>query len=290
MAETVKIKKGLDIALVGEAPIEYSQAPTVELFALKPTDFHGLVPKLLVKQGDKVKTGTALFYDKANPEVKFVSPVSGEIKDIVRGERRKVLEVIIASDNQNTAEDFGSADVLKLTTEEVKQRILDGGMWPFIKQRPYDIVAKPNETPKAIFISGFDSSPLAPVYSEILKGSEKALQAGINALCKLTQGKVHLGVNAKADNSVYASLKNVSVHAFEGPHPAGNVGIQIHHISPINKGEVVWVINPQDLVALGNLFINGTYDATRNIVLCGSEVIAPRYYKFVLGGSSYNFV
>ncbi|MFB6320768.1 Na(+)-translocating NADH-quinone reductase subunit A [Saccharicrinis sp. FJH54] len=286
----IKIRKGLDIKLEGKAEEQILSTPKAELFALKPTDFHGLTPKLLLKPGEKVKVGTPVFFDKYNPKVLFVSPVSGELVDVVRGERRRILEVVIKSDGKMTAEDLGKSDVSKMKREEVVEKIQQAGMWSFIKQRPYDIIAKANKEPKAIFISGFDTAPLAPDYSFMLKDKGAELQEGINVLKKLTAGKVHLSVDGNSPAKVFKSLKGVEIHEVDGPHPAGNVGIQIHHIDAINKNEVAWVINPQDVAALGSLFINGKYDPTRTIAITGSELKKTGYYNIILGMSVTPFI
>lgn len=290
MAEIIRIKKGLDIKLEGQAPQEVLSTPATELFALKPTDFHGLTPKLLKKAGEKVKVGSPVFYDKYNPDIMFVSPVSGEIMDVVRGERRRILEIVIKSDGKMTAENLGKSDMSKLKKDDVVKRIQASGMWSFIKQRPYDVVAKADKEPKAIFVSGLDTAPLAPDYGFILKDKLKELQAGVDVMQTLTSGKVHLSIKGSDASSVFKNVRGVELHEVYGPHPAGNVGIQIHHTNPINKDEVVWVINPQDLAAMGSLFLNGKYDPVRTIALTGSEVKKTGYYNVVLGSSVKGFL
>ncbi len=281
MAEIIKIKKGLDINLIGRAEMHLANTPTTELFAIKPTDFHGLTPKLLVKPGEKVKVGTPLFYDKYNPEVKFVSPVSGELMDVIRGERRRVLEVVVKSDGKDASEEFGKADPSKLKADDVIAKLLESGLWPFIKQRPYDVIAKPGVKPQAIYVSGFDSSPLAPDYDFICSKNTQALQTGFDALSKIA--KVNLGIDGGAASKVMKAVRGVHQFMFQGPHPAGNVGVQIHHIQPINKGDLVWTVNVQDVIAIGQLFLTGTFDASRIIALTGSEVVNTAYYKVKLG-------
>lgn len=285
MADNIRIKKGLDLNLLGAAEATFAQAPQAEFFAIKPTDFHGLTPKLSLKPGAKVKAGTSLFYDKYNPDVKFASPVSGELVDVVRGERRRILQVVVKADATIEYEDFGSADPASLSKEDVIKKLLDAGLWPFFKQRPYDIIANPIDDPKEIFISGFDSAPLAPDYDLVLKGEEANFQAGINALTKLTAGKVYVGASAESESKVYKATKGIELVTFDGPHPAGNVGVQIHHISPINKGEKVWTLKPQDVVAIGRLFLTGKLDLSRVINVVGSEVTKPAYYKVIAGTS-----
>lgn len=277
MPELIKLKKGLDIKLQGKAENVYGHSVLSEFFAIKPTDFHALTPKLEVKEGDEVKAGTVLFHDKNRTDIKFVSPVSGTVFAINRGERRKLLEVVVKSDGKDAAVDFGAADPVSISRDEVIARMLASGLWPYVKQRPYDLIANPLDTPKAIFVSAFDSSPLAPDYDFVANGQEKYLQMGINAIKKLCS-KVHVGLNADAASKSFAGLKGVATHRFDGPHPAGNVGVQIHHVMPIAKGEVVWVVQPHDLIIIGKLFLTGMYDASRIVALTGSEVRKPAYY------------
>jgi Na+-transporting NADH:ubiquinone oxidoreductase subunit A len=289
MSEVIKIKRGLDIQLLGKAEKIFGHADLPELFAIKPTDFHGITPKLSVREGEKVKSGTVLFYDKYRPELKFVSPVSGEVAAINRGERRRILEVVIRQDGQNEHENFGFSDPSSVTREQVVEKMLLAGVWPLIRQRPYNVIANPQQKPKAIFISAFDSSPLAPDYDFALTGQERYLQAGVDILAKLSN-EVHVGLNAEAASKVFTGLKGVHFHQFKGPHPAGNVGIQIHHVAPINKGEVVWVLSPQDLITIGKLFLEGVYDASRIIVVAGSEVVKPAYYRTRIGASVISYL
>lgn len=280
----IRLKKGLNIRMQGVAEPILETASDSEIYALKPTDFPGLTPRLSVKQGDEIMGGEPLFYDKYDPEVVFVSPAGGRVAEIVRGERRKILEVIVKKEPGKGKIEFEKADPLLMYKEQVKERLLKSGLWPFLKRRPYGIIARPHETPKEIFISCFDTAPLAPDYHFILKGEESAFQTGINALTKLTEGKVHLGVSAE-NHSFFGGFKNVETTLFSGPHPAGNVGVQIHHCSPVNKGEVVWTINPQDLLFLGRLFEKGYVDFSRIVALTGSEVMKPRYFRTSLGAS-----
>ena len=291
MPKTVKIRRGLNIPMFGEAEKIFTRADQAEFYAVKPTDFHGLTPKLSVKEGDMVKAGDSLFFDKYHPEIQFTSPVSGEIYLIKRGERRKLLEVVVKPDAEQVYTDFGLANPNSLTREEVVEKMLKSGLWPIIKQRPYAVVAKPTDTPKAIFISGFDTSPLAPDIDFAVKDESDAFQAGIDALKKLTAGTIHLNLNAEyLSSSVFSNAKGVQINQFSGPHPAGNVGIQIHHIDPIFKGDIVWTVNPLDVIILGRLFIKGIYDATKVIALAGSEVKKPRYFIVKTGASIVDLV
>jgi len=284
MSKTIKLRKGLDIKLVGEADKVKANVDFANNFVIRPGDFHGLTPKLVVKIGDQVKAGSVLFYNKYNEEVKFTSPVAGEVTDIVRGEKRKILSINIRANADNAYEDFGTKDVTKISGEEVKKQLLDSGVWAFIKMRPVDVIANPKDQPKAIFISAFDSSPLAPDYDFVLHGENVAFQAGITALTKLTKGTVHLTVNSDSTpDTAFSGAKGVQINKISGKHPVGNVGTQIHHIDPINKGEIVWTVNAQDVVIIGKLFLTGKFDATRIIALTGSEVKTPKYYKSIIG-------
>ena len=280
MSETIKLRKGLNIKLKGGANNELEKLPFPSTVALKPTDFPGLTPKLKVKIDSLVKAGDALFYDKYHPEVLFTAPLGGKVVSVNRGERRRILEVVIETDEKAGSVDFKKADPNSLSGDEIKKALLSSGLWPFIKKRPYGIIASPEEKPISIYISTFDTAPLAPDYGFILKDQLSTFQTGIDALAKLTEGKINLGVTT---NSAFTSIKNVVINAFEGPHPAGNVGIQIHNTKPINKGEVVWTLNVQDVLFIGRLFETGKVDFSRIIALTGSEIENPKYYQTVLG-------
>lgn len=282
MSRDIRIKKGLDIKLVGEAEKTTTQLPLSSVYAIKPDDFHKIIPKLLVKVGAEIKAGDPLFYSKTNEQIIFPSPVSGEIVEIVRGAKRKVLEIKILADKQQQYKDFGKKEIQNLSAEDVKNHLLASGCWPFIKQRPYDIVSNPDITPKSIFISGFASVPLAVDYDYILQGKEAELQAAVTALSKLTEGKVHVGIGENS-NSAFADLSDILIHKVSGPHPCGNVGTQINKIDPVNKGEVVWTIAPQDLLVIGKLFLTGKFNATRTVALTGSKIIKPQYVEVIAG-------
>lgn len=289
MSKVIKLKKGLDIKLNGEAEKVVKPAGKITHCALKPTDFRALTPRLAVKAGDEVKAGDVLFTDKAHPEILFTAPVSGTVDAVNRGERRKLLEVVIKADDEIQYKDFGKADVNRLSRDEAINKLLTSGIWPVIRQRPYGILADPQITPKAVFVSGFDSAPLAPDYDLLLNGQEKDLQTGFDCLRLLCGKNVNLGLRTDTPStSVFTKMKNVDIHYFQGPHPAGNVGIQIHHIRPINKGEHVWTVNAQDVAIIGRLFNTGHFDARKIIVLAGSEVEKPCYYHTLLGASIEN--
>ncbi len=289
MSKIIKLRKGLNIKLKGEAEKIFGKTIFPKQIAIKPTDFHGITSKLTVKVEDEVKAGTRLFFDKNNPEIAFTSPVSGKISAINRGERRKLLEIVVNADEKNEYENFTKEDPNKLSKEDISENIAKSGIWPFIKQRPYNIIANPQDEPKAIFISGFSSAPLAPDSSFLFEGEEKNFQTGINALSKLTSGKIHLTVNGKEEvPSIFANTKGVQLNKISGPHPAGNVGVQIHHIDPINKDEIAWTIDPYGVILIGRLFEKGIFDASRIIAFTGSEVIEPKYYKTVLGANLFS--
>jgi Na+-transporting NADH:ubiquinone oxidoreductase subunit A len=284
MSKDIHIKKGLDIRLKGEAIKLTENAITSDVYTLKPEDFHSIIPKLSIKIGANVKAGETVFYNKANEEMKFSSPVSGEVLDIVRGEKRKILAIKIKADKEQQFVDFGVKDPKAMKAEEIKSHLLASGCWTFIKQRPYDVIANTANTPKAIFVSAYASAPLAADYDYVLAGKEKELQAAISALSKLTTGEVHVSIGKNA-NSPLAGLNNINLHKVSGPHPSGNVGTQIAKINPINKGETVWTITPQDLVIIGELFLTGKFNAERTIALAGSSVAAPKYYKTKIGAT-----
>ena len=279
MANVIKIKKGLDINLKGKASDVLLNGGKSESYAIVPDYYNGILPKVVAKVGEKVKAGSVLMIDKNRPEIKFVSPVSGEVTAVNRGEKRKVLSIVVKPDTQIEYEDFGKKNVSSLKSEEVKEALLNGGMWPFIKQRPYDIVATPSDEPRDIFVSAFYSAPLAPNFDFILKGQEADFQTGLDALAKLTKGKVYVGVR----NGSTVNVKGVETVEFEGPHPAGNVGVQINHIKPVNKSEVVWVVNPADVIVIGRLFNKGVADFSRLVVLTGSETTERGYIKTISG-------
>ncbi len=286
MSKTIKIRRGLDIPLKGEADKVKTNVERPDSFSIKPTDFHGLVPKMTVKEGESVKAGTVIFHDKVKESINYCSPVSGVISAIVRGEKRRILEVRIKPDGESTYADMGIVSAASMSREAVLTHLLKSGLWPFIKMRPLDVVANPADKPKAIFVSAFDSSPLAPDYDFVLHGENEAFQAGIDALKKLTDGPVHLTVRGNgAPDPVFTAAKGVQLNHITGKHPAGNVGTQIHHIDPISKGQVVWVVNPQDVAIIGRVLSKGKFDLAKTIAITGSEVKSPKYIKTVIGSS-----
>lgn len=290
MSKTIKLKRGFDINIVGKPEKKITDLPQPETFAIKPTDFpHIIRPKLLVQEGDNVKVGTPVFYEANMEEVMFCSPVSGEIVEIKRGAKRKLLEIKILADKEMEAESFqkySSSDLNNLSREDVVSHMAKHGVWPQIVQRPYGIVADPATTPKAIFVSGFDSHPNAPDVPYILQGKEEHFKTGLSILQKLTEGVVHLGLDANAEVSqLFTNLDGVQANKFSGPHPTGNVGVHIHHIDPVNKGDLVWTTSPYGVAQIGKLFNEGVYDASKIVAITGSEVKEPSYIKTFIGAS-----
>ena len=282
MSKDIRIKKGLDIKLVGVAEKNTTKSSQSSVYAVKPEDFHGITPKLVAKEGAEVKAGDTLFYSKSDERILFPSPVSGKVTEVIRGARRKVLAVKIAADATQVYKDFGAKDADAMSAEEVKNHLFASGCWPFVKQRPYDVVANPNQAPKAIFISAYASAPLAADLEYTLAGKEVELQAAITAVSKLTEGLVHVSVGANT-TSPLANLKGIELHKVSGPHPSGNVGTQIAKLDPINKGEVVWVVTPQDLVVIGELLLTGKLNVSRTIALTGSQFSKPQYVTAISG-------
>lgn len=283
MANRIKIKKGLQIPLLGKPEKVLRGNVTSEFVHVWPEDYQGITPRLSVKVDDTVKAGQALFHSKMYPEMLFTSPVSGTVVAINRGAKRRILNIVVKADKEVEYVEFGKKDIAKLSTDEVKKSLLESGLWGFIKQRPYDIVANPTSEPRDIFVTGFDSSPLATSYDFVLEGREADLQSGFDALAKLTKGKVFLGISPETTNKGLKGAKNVTITEFDGPHPAGNVGVHINHLAPVNKGEVVWTLNAIDVALIGRLFNEGKVDMTRKIALAGSEVKQTGYYNMFIG-------
>ena len=282
MSKDIKIKKGLNIRLNGEAGKTLSKAPRSRTFVIRPSEFHLITPKLVVKEGAKLKAGDVIFYSKAEEKIKFVSPVSGIVQKIERGAKRVITEIVIEADQKDDYLDHRVASIASMDENEIKNHLLVSGCWPFIKQRPYDIIANPDIKPKAIFVSAFSTAPLAADFDFTLMGKEKELQAAVSAVSKLTDGALNVGVG-KNSKSIFEGLKDISVHTVTGIHPAGNVGTLINKLDPVNKGEVVWTISPQDLVVIGELLLTGKFNAERIVALSGSSVKNPKYYTTKIG-------
>lgn len=290
MGKFIRLKKGFTINLTGKAAPKIADTGPSETVSIRPGDFHGLyMPKILVKEGDNVKAGAPLFHDKRLEKVMFTSPASGEVVEIRRGEKRTLLEVKILADKKIDFQGFKKysvSEVANLAPEEIKDQLLLSGAWLNFIQRPFGTIADPAHRPKAIHISAFDTSPLAPDYSIVFKGQDHLFQVGIDILKKLTPGNVHVNTHTTSEiSTVFSQVRGVEVNKFSGPHPAGCVGVQIHHIDPINKGDIVWTINPFGVVQFGKLFLQGIYDASKVIVVAGSEIKNPQYHRTLTGAS-----
>lgn len=281
MSKVIKLKKGLDIQLVGQAEKVVTELPIGERYSVSPLGFEGVVPKLLVAEGDKVMAGDGLFYDKAHPEVIFTSPVSGTVSAVRRGAKRKLLAIEVLADAEQSYKPFAAS--LKSSREEIVAVLQQSGLWPMLVQRPYGIIANAADAPKAIFVSGFDSAPLAADMNVALKDDLAALQTGF-AVLKSLCANVHLGLRA-GQKSILESIEGVEKHYFAGPHPAGNVGVQIHHVCPISKGEVVWTVAIQNVAIIGRLFLEGRLNMTKTIAITGSEVVHAQYVRGLVGAS-----
>ncbi len=295
MSDTIKIRKGFNINLAGKAALNVVDDKLPETVAIKPYDFRDILrPKVVVDVGDTVKAGTPILFDKRNENIKYTAPVSGEIVEVKRGEKRKLLEIVILVDKTIEYESFPKHTVSELKSisrEEAQEVMLKSGVWPQLVQRPFGIVADPETTPKSIFISGFDTHPLAPDYDFLLKEQGNYFEAGIEVLKKFTSGHVHLSISADREISkIFTKVSGVDLHKFSGPHPSGNVGVQIHHIDPINKGDIVWTINPYGVVQIGKLILDGKYDASKLVAVTGYEIKEPQYYKTYIGGCVYKLI
>ena len=284
MSKNIKLRKGLDIKLVGKAEAVLENTPMAKSYAVSPLDYENVTPKLLVKVGDKVEAGSALFFDKNNPRILFTSPVSGVVSAINRGEKRKLLNVAVEPDQVQVYKELPVVNVAKAERSEVIEMLLQSGLWTRIVERPYGVIANPEAKPKAIFVSAFDSAPLAPDYNFILKEERAAVEAGMAVLAKLTDGKVHLSAR-KGDEGYMAEVKGVEYLTFEGKHPAGNVGVQIHHIDRIAKGDIVWTVNIQDVAIIGRYATSGKLDMSKVVAVAGSEAQKPLYKRIISGAA-----
>lgn len=281
MVNVIKLRKGLDINLKGKAIKEKHSVRDTGNYALVPDDFVGVTPKVIVHEGDKVRAGDALFVNKQYPSVKFASPVSGVVTAVQRGERRKVLSIQLQADANQVYADYGKKDVAVLDAPSVIEALLEAGIFGYINQLPYAISTNPEIMPKAIFVSSFRDMPLAADFEFELKGQEEDFQTGLSALSKIAT--TYLGVGREQSSTALMSAKDVEINVFDGPCPAGNVGVQVNHISPVNKGEVVWTVEPAAVIFIGRLFNTGKVNLTRTVAFVGSEVSDPSYYDVKVG-------
>ena len=286
MANVIKLRKGLDIHLQGKAAENLIKLKSNGKFALVPDDFEGVTPKVVVKEGDKVKAGDALFVNKQYPEVRFASPVSGIVREVVRGERRKVLCIKVDSDSQQEYVDYGKKDVAKLSGEQVVSALLEAGLFGYINQLPYAVSTNPSVMPKAIFVSALRDKPLSGDFQYEAKGQEQDFVTGIQALSKIAKTYIGLGIQPDFQTEIrkLGIDKYAELNIFDGPCPAGNVGVQVNHVNPVNKGEVVWTVgDPTVVLFIGRLFNTGKVNLTRRVALCGSEVTSPAYVDMLVG-------
>ena len=281
MTEQIRLRKGLDIKLKGRAKKQTMPLELSKLYAIVPDDFVGVTPKMAVKAGDHVKAGETLFVNKNSEEVRFASPVSGTVKSIERGDRRKILYVGVEADDEQTFADFGAKDIQTLDGEGVKKALLEAGLFGYINQLPYAVSTTPDTEPKAIFVSALRDKPLQGDFEYELEGEEQAFQTGLTALSKIA--KVYLSIGAQQNCKALTEAKNVELTVFDGPCPAGNVGVQVNHLSPVNKGEVVWTVDPTAVIFFGRLFQTGKVDLTRVVAVAGSKVKEPAYVKALVG-------
>lgn len=279
MTRVIRLRRGLDINLAGRAEKTIVALKPDGTFALRPDSFEGIKPKVLVKEGDKVKAGEALFINKAYPNVKFSSPVSGTVSLVERGDRRKLLSVRIEADKEQEFIDFGVKDIATLSGEQVVENLLEAGLFGYINQLPYAISTNPETKPKAIFVSALRDMPLAGDFEFELQGQKKDFQTGLTALTRIA--KTYLGIGSEQNITVAGN--DVEVVKFSGKCPAGNVSVQVNHIDPVNKGEVVWTVDPTAVIFFGRLFNTGKVDLRRTVALAGSEVTSPHYTEMLVG-------
>lgn len=289
MANVIKLRKGLDINLKGKASKDVAlQVSETDEYALVPEAFVGVTPKVVVREGDHVNAGDALFVNKACPEVKFASPVSGVVTAIERGDRRKVLCIKVKADAEQTSTDFGKKIVDEMDGDAVKQALLEAGLFGYINQLPYAVSTTPDTMPKAIFVSTLRDMPLAADFEVELLGNEQAFKTGLTALSKIA--KTYLGAGANQPNVALMASKEVELNVFDGPCPAGNVGVQVNHIDPVNKGEVVWTVDPAAVIFFGRLFLTGKVDLRKMVAVAGSEIKTPGYAEVLVGTPLSAFV
>ncbi|MCM1093563.1 MAG: Na(+)-translocating NADH-quinone reductase subunit A [Lachnospiraceae bacterium] len=280
MVKNVRLKKGLDIRIRGEAPAILPQKFIIpESIALIPDDYTGITPKVDVKEGDKVKIGDPLFHDKKFPDIKVVSPVNGTVSAVVRGERRKLERIVVAPEKEFSASAKFEVEKVSDPTK-AQQLLLDSGLWAWLRQRPYNVIPEPGVTPRDIFVTGFDSAPLAPDYEMLLKGYKEELDAAVKLLNMLTSGKIYIGIRG---GSCLTEIEGTETVIFEGPHPAGNPSVQICNVKPVNKGDIVWTLDALTLLRIGKLVKNNILDMTTTVALTGCEVTEPHYVSTVVG-------
>ncbi len=295
MAKIISIHKGFDIKMKGAAEKTISSIPVSGVVAVKLSDFHNVVPKMLVEPGNEVLAGQALFFDKNRPDIRFSSPVSGIVNEIIKGEKRRITEVHILPDKSGISYiEFPKMDISSLSKEFIIKLLLESGCWTYIRQRPYSLIANPEDVPKGIFVSCFDTAPLAPSLGYMIGLERENFQSGLKVLQILAEGRLHVSLPANLEQNQsehdFTGIPAENIRRFKGPHPSGNVGIQIHHIDPIQKSEKVWYVHPQDIIIIGRLFREGRYHAERLIALTGSCFVKPAYAKMISGQKLDSFL
>ena len=281
------LKKGFDIPAKGIPEGEVLAAKTTKI-AIQPKNFPYIfpIPKVSVEVGDHVNAGDILFYDRDNSKVTFASPISGTVTEVNRGAKRSIAEIVVDADGQQSYREVQSIDLGVISREDLVDFLAENGVWPMINQRPYDVIPSLDAIPRDIFVTTFDTAPLAPDASKIIAGKEVAFQAGLDVLRKLTSGKVHLGIDGRVAkvSTAFSDAKGVEKHWFAGFHPAGNVGVQIHHTAPIKDADdIVWTLGVQEVASIGALITGKKYDASRVVAIGGNKVAKPRYVQTYMG-------
>ena len=288
MSKDISIQNGANLNLKGLASKEFEVANKSLTYALNPDDFFALVPRMLVKEGDFVKKGDPVFFDKNDENIKIVSPVSGKIKQIVRGEKRKILNVIIDRSGDDVR-NFDIPDLKSISVESIIELLIKSGTLAYIRQRPYNIIARPNRLPKSIFVSSYNTAPYAADYEFLMSDRLNDLQVGINVLEKIINKPINFCVSSTKE-SIFNQLKNVDLYNIKGNHPAGNESFQINRIDPLNSGEIVWVIKPEDLANIGSFFETGVFCPKRTVAVSGDSLRSPKYYDTIIGSSISSLV
>lgn len=283
MEKIYKLKKGLSLKLKGEAEQIIAGNTVNQSVAILPQSYFGIVPRLLVKEGQTVSKGEAIFCDKASEKIMITSPISGLVKAINRGERRKITSVIIEQTSEDSAVNFGSLNLSTASADDVRNLMLKSGIFALLRQRPYDCTPAADSVPRSIFISAFSSMPLSQNFSFVANKQAGDFQLGVTALSKMAD--VFVGINSSQQSDKFVPSKDAHINLFDGPNPAGNVGVQINHVAPVRKGEVVWTLAAEETIMLGRLIRLGEADFTRIIAVGGSEISCPQYVKTVMGAS-----
>ena len=281
MSKDVSIKDGANLNLKGLASMELEVANMSLNYALNPDDFFGLIPRMLVKEGDKVSLGQPIFHDKNNESVKIVSPVSGKIQEIVRGAKRKILNVIIKKEGES-AVNFKIPSLSNISNKKILELLIESGSLAFIRQRPYNIIARPDRPPKSIFVSVHSTAPYAANYDFILKKRMDEFQVGVDVMSKLIGKPINLSISHNCESD-FSTLNNVDVYKIKGAHPSGNESFQINRIDPLNSGEIIWVIKPEDIANIGSFFMTGIFNPKRTVAVSGDSLKSPKYYDAIIG-------